>query len=889
MESIAISTDKDFDRHTSSPLKRKRHSSIACRCCRKLKIRCRRGDSGLTAVSSVSKACDNCVRLGKVCTWPEEDGRKRQKSTTVNPRTNEDDASQGGQNSSTAWPSNSPTSPSRPGGLKPDKEQDQVAVETTPNSVAELRNNDHNGTDGRMLDSLVRKDSDRHDAFKTPTAKPNAEPSYMTLQYYRHLGPTAIAPGHKKVSLKIRHDFGALPRDHTSSYNGHPASTEQVGSAKTDDLLPLFDAFTNLPATELLPQLLDSFFHFYGDNFCFLNRQHLDSLIERGEASSFLICAMSALSSRTCPPEIFAPYCSFNEKEEVRESWTYSLPFLERARTLLMPLLNIPSCDVVAGMLLLSWVDFGDNNEAGMASRANLSEASLITLGLWMFTGMSLRMAQELGLHRERPSTGTSIGQSPVDAGLIEEQPTTTSSEPQSARIGIDEFERSAQILLFWCIFTNDTCLSGGTGRVPSIKRDEISIRLPEDKDHAIVRAGPGGAPQIASSSAFVQMVRIMLPVARSIEYLNTDFSRIRNDSPTYVSSRMDQLQAVRLEITRTYDKIPEQTKFGANFYKAAVKSSQAGPYLLLHLFFYLQIAFLTEKKLQTILENVTKIESMTVTSYGFSKSSDEHTKTLTEQMTEEDVYRNAIRSIVDLLTMAKLIDDRALLTTFYLNQAFFHAACAYIRDMLHLSGNHQPPKNSEPSTFPIPNQASMSRGSDLDSRDTASSTRRESDNATESTCSYLALIAKTNYHFLKKAMKDMTKLYAGAGWVDAVLDQRETGLRDVDLSIVSEKISTFIRLHDLRGKGRSNKTSKVSTGNASLQKRPSLLKVNPDVHIQVTTAPASNESRSTQMPRDDEAFWEGLPSTLFADAELNFDPQAFFDDYVSTGKGKKG
>ena len=106
-----------------------------------------------------------------------------------------------------------------------------------------------------------------------------------------------------------------------------------------------------------------------------------------------------------------------------------------------MPLLNIPSCDVVAGILLLSWVDFGDNNEAGMASRANLSEASLITLGLWMFTGISLRMAQELGLYQECPSTGTSIGQSPVNAGPIEEQPTTTSSEPQSARIGIDEFD----------------------------------------------------------------------------------------------------------------------------------------------------------------------------------------------------------------------------------------------------------------------------------------------------------------------------------------------------------------------------------------------------------------------------------------------------------------
>ena len=51
-----------------------------------------------------------------------------------------------------------------------------------------------------------------------------------------------------------------------------------------------------------------------------------------------------------------------------------------------------------------------------------------------------------------------------------------------------------------------------------------------------------------------------------------------------------------------------------------------------------------------------------------------------------------------------------------------------------------------------------------------------------------------------------MAEYYAGAGWVDAVLDLPEKGLRDVDLTIVSESISTFIRLHDLRDRGRLEK-----------------------------------------------------------------------------------
>lgn len=81
---------------------------------------------------------------------------------------------------------------------------------------------------------------------------------------------------------------------------------------------------------------------------------------------------------------------------------------------------------------------------------------------------------------------------------------------------------------------------------------------------------------------------------------------------------------------------------------------------------------------------------------------------------------------------------------------------------------------------------------------------RKSSQAATESTYNYLTLVARTNYQFLRQAIKDQIKVYAGSGWVDAVLDQRETGLRDVDLSIVSHSISTFIRLHDLKEPGGS-------------------------------------------------------------------------------------
>lgn len=166
-----------------------------------------------------------------------------------------------------------------------------------------------------------------------------------------------------------------------------------------------------------------------------------------------------------------------------------------------------------------------------------------------------------------------------------------------------------------------------------------------------------------------------------------------------------------------------------------------------------------------------------------------------------QELYRSAIKSITDMLTFAKLIVDRALLTTIFINHSFFHAACAYNRDMLRgqNKGLTNLLKDLSPSAFPIPSRTSPSMVFQFDE---ISGPHMASNAPTESAYSFLSLIAKANYQFLRRAIKDQARIYARSGWLDAVLDQRETSLRDVDLSVVSESISTFTRLHDLREPG---------------------------------------------------------------------------------------
>ena len=407
-----------------------------------------------------------------------------------------------------------------------------------------------------------------------------------------------------------------------------------------------------------------------------------------------------------------------------------------------------------------------------------------------MFTGMSVRVAQELGLHRERSLIYSKIGQSPTNdagGGIISIGSTRIREETET-------FERSSQIILFWCVFAQDTYLSNGTGRVPSIKRGEVNVRLPIDMDIAIVRAGPGQSPLTVKPSAYVQMVRLVLDYAESIELLNTEPRRDAL-SASEISQRSDRITDVRDAIIHSYNLISPDLRFGANNYQAAVHSGEAGPYLLMHFQFELQVAFLTQAKLAVNEELSKELGEVSLREKLTPASSEMEQHVLSARNVDYGLYREAIKSIVDLLTIAKMIDSRPLWSTFWLNQALFHASCAYIGDMLHLQHKLQESFSVNEQPWPLPSHASPSvvfHHEDYEDK----CTRPSRPTAAEE---YLALIAKTNYHFLRQGVKDMAKYYAGANWVDAVLGQRETGLRDVDLSIASETISTFVRLHDLR------------------------------------------------------------------------------------------
>ncbi|KAL8872296.1 MAG: hypothetical protein Q9174_002054 [Haloplaca sp. 1 TL-2023] len=122
------------------------------------------------------------------------------------------------------------------------------------------------------------------------------------LHYYRELGPTAIAPGYKQISIKIQqHDHGAAAKipapEADRSFARGPPFPPLIEDPALKDYPPLFDRETSLPVKEVLSDLFGAFFTYYADNFCFLNRSAWTLISEiwplSNRAYGIALCASS--------------------------------------------------------------------------------------------------------------------------------------------------------------------------------------------------------------------------------------------------------------------------------------------------------------------------------------------------------------------------------------------------------------------------------------------------------------------------------------------------------------------------------------------------------------------------------------------------------------------
>ncbi|KAF8891156.1 fungal-specific transcription factor domain-containing protein [Mucidula mucida] len=325
----------------------------------------------------------------------------------------------------------------------------------------------------------------------------------LKVHYYRFSGRTAIHPGFNRIVIKLRSSTAASPASSPGSrINGTDACSE-----------PDLEDISNLPPDY---SLIDTFFFYFGQHFPFLRRKKIEERIQSETMSAFLLLAMNALAVR------FAPHSKRKASQYISAAWT-----------LVPPLLRLPSVDVVGGLLLLSWAEFGENSESG----------------LWNFAGLAIRMALDLGLHTGELDSETS------DDEVCEGK------------------------LLFWCLFLHDRVLAFGTGRSVTIAEDLIELPLPTDSDLA---DSSSASPNLLAP--FVQVIRLFALAGRIADIMNGSRGCPRTLVTKPVVHSPETLQSLENQLVAFLEQLPAELHWSVENFRVQSTVHQGGIFLFLHL-----------------------------------------------------------------------------------------------------------------------------------------------------------------------------------------------------------------------------------------------------------------------------------------------------------------
>ncbi|KAK0447392.1 fungal-specific transcription factor domain-containing protein [Desarmillaria tabescens] len=500
---------------------------LACHRCRIKRARC----------SGERPVCRTCAKVGEECTWPsgrrrkrtrkemeEEERRQKERDqmTVKDGKISEDpkDMNRDAMSPSLAWANIDQTMSAANMWDFPTPVSSSSYIWPTPGPSAMSQTPTTpiipfpqlSGQPEKQTVNLVR-------ALESQVAYIDGDPTNsdgLELYYYRFSGSTAIHPGINRISLKLQPkaagSSASAPVPGSQSKPGPPEPPEQV-----------FDD-AGLPLPHIRLPLLDTFFSTMSPYFPSVNRKRMELRLETGTMSAFLLNCICAVSARFHPSGTQSPAKA-------------CAPFITKAQELIIPLLHLPTTDVVTGLLLLSWANFGQNSESG----------------LWQYSGIAIRMALDLGLHE------------------------------------ISEiYESLAHVvrtrLLFWNLFITDRILAFSTGRPPSISEEIIEIPLPTDEDFFPDPASCMGDPhEEIQPIPFQHWVRLMVLCGRIANVLNGRRGRLRTlVGPSEPS--VDLLSGLQGQLVQFYADLPGEMKWSVENFRKQEARNHGGPYLTLHL-----------------------------------------------------------------------------------------------------------------------------------------------------------------------------------------------------------------------------------------------------------------------------------------------------------------
>ncbi|WVF71755.1 hypothetical protein IAT40_006563 [Kwoniella sp. CBS 6097] len=399
--------------------------------------------------------------------------------------------------------------------------------------------------------------------------------SRFRVPYFRFFGPTAIAPGYKRVMYDV------------SRPPSPKAAAAKASSDPSQDGTPVFilDEEEEYPHVEALKHLIPIFIQHFGYFFPFLRFLPTDLDPDGRDKPSYLLNIACAVAAR---------YSPVYGRKSTETDITSGLPLIptatashvwaSKAKEQVSGNLGYSSAHMVETLLLISWYEFGQDRDGG----------------LWMYSGMGLRMGQDLGL--DSLVKQSSDGANPV----------------QTAMQG-DEIEAWR---LHCSLMMMDAIMTIGTGRPGMYITANAAI---PEFPHLITASG-GSIPD-----PFGYLAKILVLVDQTTRILV-------QDTKEDIEPLLEKAQS---SLNEFHTSLPSELRFETSTFQQYASIGQGSSFVLLHLWFH----------------------TLIILSYRPSLlRSDSIASDLSESdVSGNEIAISSAKTILDIASFAELIDAKAV------------------------------------------------------------------------------------------------------------------------------------------------------------------------------------------------------------------------------------
>lgn len=554
----------------------------------------------------------------------------------------------------------------------------------------------------------------------------NVQANSHRVPYFRYFGPTAIVPGFKQmvVSVKDRRrstngsHSGASPLSNPSGVVGSTAAESEV---IVEDA-PIYDPNDQAPVHPLIISLAKTFFVHLGCNYPFLKQRKFMAMVKEKCAEPILVDAVCALAARFSDSPILT---GGNDKMPRTERGHV---FAQRAKQATVDTFPCPTVAAVQACLLMAYEGFGANQDSA----------------LWMYLGLAIRMAVDLGLQKR-------IGiqyQGENDPWNTQQRSRTAaeSASPEEVKVQSDTPSHAEQkeleqerIDTFWAVFVLDRVISSGTGRPVTLRDDDYELSFPKPVLH----------PDAQWPTPFPVLIEIVHLYGRVSDVLNNI-----HDISDLTQEKWQKLMAMENQLTKVYKNWDSRMQFNVVNFKAYLSIGQGTNFILLHFWFHALFIILHQPTLLSPFGELRTELQLLPDSRELSMSS--------------------AKTICDILAFADLIDPKSFIGNPFTSQPMYIAACAFLMEQ---SATVSEAPSRE--TSPPPKQGKDSSGK-------------------KSRHSLLASAANQNYQRCYSSLENLQTYWGGVKYILTALDQKAKGIWDCETFTTEEYESTKLRQNNI-------------------------------------------------------------------------------------------